>query len=150
MHGGIREILNLQNLTLDGSLLMRKTILWLFVIALISRAVVAILQVKFGINDQLNFETYLYGGFNPGLELYRDFYEYYVVQLHDLSLGLLPYRDFAYSYPPLFLYTLYPLYSLGGQYLASIPIWIADAATAPVVYLIVRRFSNSKISLIAG
>jgi len=88
--------------------------------------------------------------FNPGLELYHDFYSYYVVQLHDLSQGMFPYKDFAYSYPPLFLYTLYPFYLLGGQYGASIPIWIADAATAPVVYLIVKMFSNSRISIVAG
>jgi len=129
---------------------MRKIILWLFVIALVVRAIIAALQIKYGINDGLNFEVSIYGPFNPGLELYHDFYAYYVIQLEYLAKGLLPYRDFAYSYPPLFLYLLYSFFSIGGQYAASIPIWLSDAATAPVVYLIARRYANEKISILAS
>lgn len=129
---------------------MRKTILWLFVIALSIRAVIAIIQMTYGISNALNFDEYLYGPFNPGLEIYHDFYGYYVAQLIDLGKGLIPYRDFAYSYPPLFLYTLYPFYVVGGTPTASVPIWVSDAATAPLIYLVASYFTNSRLSLIAG
>ncbi|HYB02914.1 MAG TPA: glycosyltransferase family 39 protein [Nitrososphaerales archaeon] len=129
---------------------MRKIILWLFAIALISRAIVAIIQIAYGISSELNYETYIYGYFNPGLEIYHDFYGYYVTQLIDLSKGMMPYKDFAYSYPPLFLYSLYPFFKLGGEYAASIPILLADAATSPLIYVIVRRFAGERISLAAG
>ncbi len=129
---------------------MRKTILWLFAIALVSRAIIALLQITYGIDNQVNLDWYLYGAFNPGFELYHDFYGYYVVQLANLSKGLIPYKDFGYSYPPLFLYLLYPFFKLGGQHLASIPIWLADAVTAPVIYLIVKHIVSEKIAIFAG
>ena len=91
-----------------------------------------------------------YGIFNPGFEIYHDFYAYYAIQLKDLSEGLLPYRDFAYSYPPLFLYTLYPFFSLGYAYLASIPILLSDALTSVLIYLIARQFGNPRIAFFAG
>ena len=129
---------------------MRRTIISLFVIAVIVRAVIAIIQMEYGINDSVNLDLYLYGPFNPGLELYHDFYSYYVVQLAELAKGLIPYRDFSYSYPPLFLYCMYPFYLLGGPTSASIPIWVSDAATAPLIYLVARYFTNSRLSLLAG
>lgn len=129
---------------------MRRTVLWLFAIALLSRAVIALLQIAYGINNQVNLDVYLYGPFNPGFEIYHDFYGYYVVQLADLSKGLIPYKNFGYSYPPLFLYALYPFFSLGGQYAASIPILLTDAATSPLIYLLARRYTSQKISVIAG
>jgi hypothetical protein len=129
---------------------MRKTIIWLFVIALSIRAVIAVVQMTYGINNSLNFDRYLYGQFNPGLELYHDFQGYYVQQLIDLNKGMIPYRDFAYSYPPLFLYSLYPFYLIGGSNAASIPIWLSDAATAPLIYLTAQRFTTQRLSLIAG
>src|SRR5487761_498050 len=106
---------------------MRKIILWLFVIALAARALVAYLQIAYGIYSQTDFNQQLYGMFTPGLELYHDFYAYYGTQLADLATGQLPYRDFAYSYPPLFLFTLYPLFVSFGVQAASIPILLTDA-----------------------
>jgi hypothetical protein len=129
---------------------MQRTVIWLFLIALAIRGIVATLQVVYGINRSLNFDLYLYGSFNPGLELYRDFYIYYVAQLADMTKGMIPYRDFGYSYPPLFLYSLLPFYSMGGSFLASIPVWLSDAATAPLVYLVARRFCTPKLSFAAG
>jgi hypothetical protein len=129
---------------------MRKTIIWLFVLALSIRAVIAIIQMEYGIDNSLNFDLYLYGPFNPGLEIFHDFSAYYVGQLIDLWKGFIPYKDFAYSYPPLFLYTLYPFYLLDGPSAASIPIWASDAATAPLIYLVARYFANTRLSLIAG
>lgn len=129
---------------------MRKTILWLSAVAVLTRATIALLQIRYGIDNQVNLDQFLYGPFNPGFELYHDFYGFYVTELTELSKGLIPYKDFGYSYPPLFLYTLYPFYQIGGVYSASIPILLSDALTAPLIYLIARRFANEKISLLAG
>lgn len=133
-----------------GLLRKEKTLLLLFATALSIRAVIAIIQMSYGINNGLNYDLYLYGPFNPGLEIFHDFSVYYVGQLMELGKGLIPYKDFAYSYPPLFLYSLYPFYLLGGPSAASIPIWLSDAATAPLVYLVARYFTNPRLSLIAG
>ena len=43
-----------------------------------------------------------------------------------------------------------PFYNLAGSYAASIPIVLADALTAPVIYLIVRKFSTERVALAAG
>lgn len=85
----------------------------------------------------------------PGPSLWSDF-TVYLTQLKYLSEGFLPYRDFAYAYPPLFLYSMLPFYNLAGGYAASIPIVLADALTAPVVFLIVRKFSTERVALAAG
>ncbi len=129
---------------------MRRTFLIILAVALASRVSLAILQFVYGINFGLNFDNYLYGPFNPGLEIYRDFYGYYLPQVVELSKGLIPYKEIIYTYPPLFLYSLYPFYKLGGAFAASFPIWFSDAATAPVIYLLARQFTSPKLSLIAG
>lgn len=84
------------------------------------------------------------------LEVLDDFNGIYVAQLQHLSQGFLPYRDFAYSYPPLFLYALYPFYVLGGYSLAGLPVVVSDAATALLVYLILARYADGKIAFAAG
>jgi hypothetical protein len=111
---------------------------------------ISVIQTVYGINNSLNFDRYLYGNFNPGLEIYHDYYDYYVPQMVDLSKGLIPYRDFGYSYPPLFLYSLYPLYLIGGSSAASVPIWLSDAATVPLIYLFALRYTSQKLSLVVG
>jgi len=129
---------------------MRKAVLWIFVVALVSRVIIALLQIVYGIDAQVNLDQYLYGPFNQGFELFHDFYGYYVTELMELNKGLLPYKDFGYSYPPLFLYSLYPFFVAGGKYFASIPILSADTLTAPMIFLIARRFTSQRISLLAG
>jgi hypothetical protein len=129
---------------------LRRTFLLIFAVALVSRASIAILQFVHGIDFGLNLDSYLYGSFNPGMEIYRDFYGYYLSQVVELSKGLIPYKQIIYTYPPLFLYTLYSFYALGGAFAASIPIWLSDAVTAPVIYLLARQFTSPKLSLIAG
>jgi hypothetical protein len=128
----------------------RKTVLSLFATATAIRTIVALLQFTYGINASIDIDRHIYGNFNPGLELYSDFYAYYGIQLKDLSHGLVPYLNFAYSYPPLFLYTLYSFFIAGGIYFASIPIVLADACTSPLVYLIVKRFSSERVAFMAG
>ncbi|MDG6980843.1 MAG: hypothetical protein JRN51_06980, partial [Nitrososphaerota archaeon] len=120
---------------------MRRTVLAIFAIAASARAAVSILQIAYGIHSI------------PGLftvRVWDDFYYYYGGQLSSLSHGLLPYRDFAYSYTPLFLYLLYPFYAIGGIHAAAIPIVLADAATAPLVYLIVGKKAGGRAAALAG
>ncbi len=71
-------------------------------------------------------------------------------QLVQLSHGLLPYRDFAYSYPPLFLLVLYPFYLIGGASFAAVPIVVSDAATAVVIFYFVERFAGKRLALLSG
>ncbi|MDA4113602.1 MAG: glycosyltransferase family 39 protein [Thaumarchaeota archaeon] len=87
--------------------------------------------------------------FNPTLQNFQDFTGFYLPQLKWLGQGYLPYRDFAYSNTPLFVYLLYPFYVLAPK-AAALPIVIADALTAPVIYLIVRRSASERIALIAS
>ena len=71
-------------------------------------------------------------------------------QLFYVAQGYLPYRDIGYNFPPLFLYTLYPFYILGGPSWAGLPIVISDAATAPVVFLLTRTYASNKVATAAG
>ena len=86
----------------------------------------------------------------PGPALWSDFSGYYLAELTLLSQGYLLYRDIVYSTTPLFLYSMLPFYDLGGSKAAMIPIVLADALTAPVIYLIVRKVSSEKVALVAG
>lgn len=63
---------------------------------------------------------------------------------------MVPYRDFGYSYMPLFLYTMLPFFEIGGTALASLPIVIADALSALVIYKIGTRVSTTQNALLAG
>ena len=113
----------------------------LFGIAIAVRGILSLLQIAYGEHGI------------PGLPLstWGDFYAGYARWLGFLHQGLLAYRDFySYKYPPLFLYTLYPFYAAGGAVAAAIPIVVADAATAVIVYLIVKRFAENRIALAAG
>jgi len=123
---------------------LKKTLLSLLAVAASSRAIVSIVQVTYG--------TLFSGGllWLPTLVMFRDFYGYYGTQLAFLAQGHVPYRDFAYSYPPLFLYSLLPFYLLGGIYAASLPVLAADTATSPLVYLFVLKFTNERLAFLAG
>jgi 4-amino-4-deoxy-L-arabinose transferase-like glycosyltransferase len=84
------------------------------------------------------------------IPLFGDFNYIYVHQLASLAAGLLPYRDFAYSAPPLFLYSLYPFFLVGGSAVATLPILAADTLTAPLTYLTAREFTSEWNSILAG
>ncbi|MDG6990821.1 MAG: hypothetical protein JRM99_05295 [Nitrososphaerota archaeon] len=120
---------------------MRRTAIYILAIATCARLVASLLQVAYGIHPI------------PGLftvRVWDDFYYYYGGQLGSLGQGLIPYRDFGYSYTPLFLYLLYPFYAIGGIHAAAIPIVLADAATAPLVYLIVGKKAGGRVAALAG
>jgi hypothetical protein len=74
----------------------------------------------------------------------------YVQQLSQIAHGLVPYRDFALSYTPLFLYALYPFYVLGGAGLAFVPIVLADAATPVAIFLVVERFAGQRLAILSA
>lgn len=120
---------------------MNRSLLLLFVIAAFSRMILYVAQLLFGIQRIPGL---------PEAEIIADFQGVYGSQLGLLHAGLLPYRDFPYSYTPLFLYSLLPFYSIGGVYAAAIPIVLADAATAAVIYFIVRETVSDKIAFLAG
>jgi hypothetical protein len=108
--------------------------------SIVVRLAVALVHSYFGVNSI----PYLPEAFPWG-----DFDTIYAWQLRLLSSGLLPYRDFAYSYPPLFLYSLLPLYSIGGQSLASLPVWLSDAGTSIIIFYLARNH-NQKIAFAAA
>jgi hypothetical protein len=120
---------------------LKKAVIAVFFAALLARIILSAMQVSYGIQTVTWF---------PSLSLWGDFYGYYVVQLSSLSHGLIPYRDFAYSYTPLFLYSMLPFFKIGGPVLASTPIMIADSLAAAVVYEIGKTISNPKNALLAG
>ena len=120
---------------------MRRTAIYILAIATCARLVASLLQVAYGIHPI------------PGLftvRVWDDFYYYYGGQLGSLGQGLIPYRDFGYSYTPLFLYLLYPFYAIGGIHAAAAPIVLADAAAAPLVYLIVGKKADGRVAALAG
>jgi len=86
----------------------------------------------------------------PGPSIWGDFTSINVPDLKYLAAGFMLYRDIDTQSPPLFLYSLLPFYDLGGVNLAWVPVALSDAITAPVIYLMVRRFSTEKVALIAG
>jgi Gpi18-like mannosyltransferase len=137
--------LNTARNLLRGSLSFAKTsaginALVLLGIALALRVLIGTIQISHGI-QQIPFLP---------LSSWHDYYQTYGFELHSLQIGLLPYRDFYSNYPPLFLYGLYMFYAVGGIHAGSIPILLADSATAPVIYLIALRNTNEKIAFLAG
>lgn len=116
--------------------------LWLVLaVALAARAAAWAFQVLYG---------FYYIAWLRGLTPWQDFYAYYSDWLRSLSRGLLPYRDFAYPYPPLFLFTLNVLYATEGPQAASLPIVLADAMTAPLIYKLVSLDADRKVAIMAG
>jgi hypothetical protein len=120
---------------------MRRTILWLFIIALAVRLVAYAQHVFFGVQGI---------PFLPSASPWADFDIIYAWQLSMLQKGFVLYRDIPYSYPPLFIYTLYPFFIAAGKYGAAIPIVVADAASAPVIYLIASQAYSRKVASVAA
>ena len=85
----------------------------------------------------------------PVPPLYGDFSTLFLGQLHFLAQGYLPYRDFGYYYGPLFLYSLLPFYVI-SSHLAAVPIILADSLTAPLIYVLVRKYSSQRIAILSA
>ncbi len=119
---------------------MKREALAIFAIALAARLLMSTLRLVHGV----------WGPPVLQLEIFNDYGGIYVSQLQQISQGLLPYRDFAYNYPPLFLYSLYPFYALGGAALAWLPIVLSDAGSAVVIYLLLRRYADRNIAIAGG
>ena len=118
-------------------------------IGLLLIVVVAAFAVKF-----LVFGLSVWTSMNlslPNAENWQDFALAYMPAAYAFRSGFLPYNDFFYPYPPLFLYVLtafsyLPLPSWSG----AIPLVAADALTVVPLYLIARKFSGERNALLAS
>lgn len=106
--------------------------------ALLVKFVIFLLSVKTSIGFSV-----------PNAENWQDFSLAYVRDVNAFKSGLLPYSDFYFPYPPLFLYAL-TLFSYlpANPWSMAIPLVIADALTVIPVYLIAREFVDEKYSMI--
>lgn len=116
---------------------MKRQVIGIFALALAVRLLASGLRLVHGLSSPPLLE----------LEIYNDYNIIYVTQLHYLSEGYLPYQGFAYNYPPLFLYALYPFYALGGANLAWLPIVLSDAGSAVLIYLILQDYADESIAV---
>lgn len=87
----------------------------------------------------------------PNAENWQDFSLAYMPAVDAFKNGFLPYNDFFYVYPPLFLYaqtafSYLPLPSWSG----AVPLVAADALTVVPVYLITRKFWGERSSLLVS
>jgi len=115
------------------------------------RVPILLLGVSFSLRIALTWFHITHGSQAFGtLYPFADFEGYVQPQLGFLAQGLLPYRDFAYSLTPLFLYALYPFYSIGGMTAATIPIIGADAVVPVVIYLTAKEVGGRRVGIIAG
>ncbi len=73
----------------------------------------------------------------------------YVIDLHYIAQGYIPYRDFPYNYGPLYLYSMLPFYLISPS-ISYVPTLIADAFTALLLYLIVRNTAGTRLAAAAG
>jgi 4-amino-4-deoxy-L-arabinose transferase-like glycosyltransferase len=86
----------------------------------------------------------------PNAENWKDYAYAYVPSVQAFEGGYLPYADFYFAYPPLFLYALTAFSYFGPSWAAALPSIIAEALTAIPLYLIARRFVSERAALLAG
>ena len=117
-------------------------VLLVLAVALGARILVSAWQVHFGFQGIPTLFT---------VNTWADFYAIYQSWLQSVAHGMIPYRDFfSYTYPPLFLYALYPFYAIAGTSGASLPIIVSDAATSALVFLIANKLASPKLAMAAG
>jgi len=117
-------------------------LLFLLLFALLVKLCVFSLAVPFG------------GLFHPrltDLEGYQDFRLAYVPLVSNFTAGKMPYRDFQYAYPPLFLYLLTP-FALSSlpPWTMALPLVSFDVASVILVFLISRRFTSHRKALVGS
>lgn len=120
---------------------MDKHVLLLSLASLVIRGVASVIQILGGIQQSS-------WSFAPAL--WDDYYSFYIPQLKQMTLGMLPYLNLRVGNPPLFLYSMLPLYVLGGPHVAQLPIVLADGLTAPLIYLIAKPRLGKPLAAIAG
>lgn len=87
----------------------------------------------------------------PNAENWQDFSLAYVPAVNALMSGFMPYRDFFYPYPPLFLYALTAFSYLPlPSWSSAIPLVGADALTVIPLYLIARELVGERASLMVS
>ncbi len=86
----------------------------------------------------------------PNAENWKDYAYAYIPSVQAFTSGHLPYVDFYFPYPPLFLYALAGFSFLGPTWAAALPSVIAEALTAVPVFLIARRFVSDRGAFAAG
>lgn len=86
----------------------------------------------------------------PNAENWQDYAYAYLPSVQAFKGGYLPYVDFYFAYPPLFLYALTAFSYLGPSWAPALPSIIAEALTAVPVYLIARRFVSDRGAFLAG
>jgi len=83
----------------------------------------------------------------PSAENWQDFNLAYVPAAKAFRNGFVPYRDFYYPYPPLFLYALtIPSFLPLPSWSSALPLVVADALTVIPVYLIARELVGERFS----
>jgi len=113
---------------------------------LVLAAALAVKFVVFGVSVGTSMNLSL-----PNAESWQDFSLAYMPAASALKNGFLPYNDFFYAYPPLFLYaqvafSYLPLPSWSG----AIPLVASDALTVIPVYLIARRFRGERAAVLVS
>jgi len=87
----------------------------------------------------------------PSAENWQDFALAYVPAANALKSGFLPYLDFYYPYPPLFLYALTAFtYLPMPSWSSALPLVVGDALTVVPVYLIARELGGDRVALVAS
>jgi len=116
----------------------RGLLVWLLVISFAASFLVFILAI-------------VSPGFSiPNAEAWLDYAYAYIPSVQAFKAGYLPYANFYFSYPPLFLYALTAFSYLGPSWASALPSVIAEALTAVPVFLIARRFVNVRGAFLAG
>jgi 4-amino-4-deoxy-L-arabinose transferase-like glycosyltransferase len=83
-------------------------------------------------------------------ETWSDYAYAYFPSVLAFKSGFLPYVNFYYPYPPLFLYALTLFSCPGVSWGSAVPLVLADALTAIPVYLIARRFMSERASFLTS
>lgn len=83
----------------------------------------------------------------PNAENWQDFSLAYVPAVEAFKSGFIPYRDFFYPYPPLFLWALTAFSPFPyASWSTGLPLAGADALTVVPVYLIARELTGERLS----
>lgn len=112
-----------------------------------------ILEKGFYIVTLILLSVLIYWRFRYGMTRYFDIDEFaHLHWSHNAFIGLRPYTDFFYFLPPLFLYTLFPLFLASGRSVGILLLsrgfsFIIFALCSLVLFLIVAKVKDKKTAL---